>query len=51
MTMIEAEFHPNEMLLLPLIAVGYTTCSNPACETSHWRISLGWTVVSFHFYF
>ena len=49
--MIAFEFHPEQIFILPLLAVEYGVCENPECETSHIRINIGWLVGSIEFYF
>lgn len=48
--MIQPELHTDMLLILPQIAITCGACADPACEASHWRITLGWLVGSVHFY-
>jgi len=49
--MIETEFHPEMILLLPQVAITAGECGDPACGAVHWRLTLGWLVGSLHFVF
>ena len=49
--MIECEFHPGMLLILPHIALTHGECSNPECVENHWRLTFGWVVGSIHFIF
>lgn len=41
---IEFEFHPEVLLVLPLLLIGHGECENPQCNAEHWVIALGWIV-------
>ena len=51
MSAIAFEFHPEQIFLLPLLAIEHGTCENPECTESHWHVSVGWLVGSVSFYF
>ena len=51
MKMIEGEFHPEMLLILPQIAVTHGQCGDISCPANHWRLTIGWIVGSLHFYF
>ena len=51
MSMIEAEFHPDTILLLPELAITHGHCASEVCQDNHWRVTIGWIVGSIHFYF
>lgn len=41
---ISFEYHPESLLILPLLAVTQGECDDPDCESEHWQISMGWIV-------
>jgi len=49
--MIEGDFHPDMIHLLPVLAITHGECGDPTCGADHWRVSIGWLVGSLHFYF
>lgn len=49
--MIEAEYHPECFLALPLVAISREECGNPECGAQHWLLTAGWLVFSIHFCF
>ena len=53
MITVETEFHPEALLLSPLIGIVRGECGNPDCCAEHWMVTLGWLLwdVSFVFQF
>jgi len=49
--MIEAEYHPDMFLALPMLAISREECGNPECRAEHWMLHLGWLVFSIHIIF
>ncbi len=46
---MNAEYHPEALLILPLLGISLGECSDPECDADHWRISVGWFVWTVHF--
>jgi|GEM_PF-2836299 len=48
---IQCEFHPEALLILPLLGFSMGECENPDCQAEHWMISAGWLMWSVDFIF
>jgi hypothetical protein len=47
---MEAELHPEMLLLIPQFAITWGHCEDASCGRNHWRITLGWLIGSIHLY-
>ena len=45
------EYHPWNFLLTPAALISCGSCEDPACDSEHWRFTIGWFVWSLHFDF
>lgn len=48
--MIEAEYHPDMLLLLPHLCLAHGECDCGQGDHHHWSLSFGWLVFSVHLY-
>jgi hypothetical protein len=41
-------YHPWMFLIFPLAGISCGTCDHPGCESSHYRLSVGWLCWTAH---
>jgi hypothetical protein len=48
---IEMAYHPDGLIITPLLAIVAADCDNPLCDESHYRFSAGWLFWTIHIFY